>query len=83
MTIYFFTKMWYNMAVNKEVVMEYYTIRKKNSDDKTLCRIENGVFSIYTYKNKSTGEWLKNSEYEKIFNDKCKKFLYNKYNIIK
>lgn len=55
--------------------MEYYTIREKNSDYKTLCRIQDGVFSIYTYENKSTGEWLKNSEYEKIFNNKDNNYI--------
>lgn len=55
--------------------MEYYTIREKNSDYKTLCRIQDGVFSIYTYENKSTGEWLKNSEYEKIFNNKDDNYI--------
>ena len=55
--------------------MEYYTIREKNSDSKTLCKIENGVFTIYTWENKSIGEWLKDSEYEKIFNDKDDNYI--------
>ena len=55
--------------------MEYYTIREKNSDSKELCRIDNGVFSIYTWENKSTGEWLKNDKYEKIFNDKDDNYI--------
>ena len=63
------------MAVNKEVVMEYYTIREKNSDSKTLCRIQDGVFSIYTWEDKSTGEWLEDKEYEKIFNDKDNNYI--------
>lgn len=55
--------------------MEYYTIREKNSESKTLCRIENSEFTIYTWDNGSTGEWLKDRKYEKIFNDKDDNYI--------
>lgn len=51
--------------------MEYYVItNKKDNTDKILCRIDGNVFEIYYWDNKSTGEWLKDDKYEKIFNDK-------------
>ena len=55
--------------------MEYYIIRKKDSSDKTLCRIDNGEFCIYGLCGESSGDWLKDLEYEKIFNDKDDNYI--------
>lgn len=50
--------------------MKYCVIKDENGE-KTLCRFS---FEIYSWKNKSGGEWMENEEFEKIFFKKNKNY---------
>ena len=50
--------------------MKYCVIKDENGE-KSLCRF---TFETYSWKNKSSGEWIENEEYEKIFFNKDKNY---------